>query len=187
MSDAAALGPVLETPRLRLRPLAEGDLDALAAMAADPEVMRYLTGGQTFDREDTWRQIAMFVGHWTLRGFGQWTVEERATGTIVGRVGLHYPEGWPDREVGWVVARPHWGKGFAREAAAAALDHAFGRLGWARAISLIHPDNTRSIRVAEGLGERLEGQTTVRGGPVRVYAITAREWTRLARLAGRTI
>jgi len=93
----------------------------------------------------------------------------------------------PPREVGWVLARSHWGKGFAREAAQAALDHALGRLRWPRAISLIHPDNARSIRVAEGLGERLEGETVVRGGPVRVYAITAEEWARLARVAGRTL
>jgi RimJ/RimL family protein N-acetyltransferase len=115
--------------------------------------------------------MAMFVGHWQLRGFGMWAVEERASGSFVGRVGLHFPEGWPDRELAWTLARPYWGRGFALEAAQAVLAHAFGPLGWDRVISLIDPDNIRSIRLAERLGERLEQEVMLRGYRLYLYAL----------------
>src|SRR6266480_2961349 len=101
----------LETERLLLRPIRQTDLEAYAAMCADPEVMRYLGDRAVLSREDAWRQMAMLVGHWSLRGFGSWALEERATGRFLGRAGLHYPEGWPDREVNWALARQYWGKG----------------------------------------------------------------------------
>jgi RimJ/RimL family protein N-acetyltransferase len=168
--------PELRTRRLLLRAFRESDLDPLAAMCADPEVMRYLGDGRTLDRADTWRQMAMFMGHWALRGFGMWAVEEQGTGAWVGRVGLFYPEGWPDREVGWALAREHWGRGLATEAARAVLDHVFGTLGWDRVISLIYRENARSVRVAERLGERYEGQVVVRGHPADVYVVTRDAW-----------
>ena len=105
-----------------------------------------------------------------------WAVEERGTGAFAGRVGLHYPEGWPDREVAWALARPFWGRGYALEAARATLEEAFGRLGLPRVISLIDPANTRSIRLAERLGERLDGETLVHGHRVAVYALPASVW-----------
>jgi RimJ/RimL family protein N-acetyltransferase len=162
----------LETDRLLLRPFCDADIDAYAAMCADPEVMRYMGDRGVLTREDAWRQMAMLAGHWHLRGFGMWAVEERSTGTFIGRVGLHFPDGWPDREIGWALARPHWGRGFALEAARAALTHAFEHLRWPRAISLIDPENRRSIQLAERLGEQPEGEATVRGHRVRVYAVT---------------
>jgi len=150
-------------------------------MGSDAEVMRYLgPEGAVLSREDAWRQMAMFAGHWTLRGYGTWAVEERATGSFVGRVGLHYPEGWPDRELGWALARPFWGRGLALEAARAAIAHAFGPLAWTHVISLIHPENERSIRLALRLGETLAGEVDRRGVRHQVY--------RLARLpAGRVL
>jgi RimJ/RimL family protein N-acetyltransferase len=166
----------LETARLRLRHFRAADLNPYAALCADPEVMRYVGDRSVLSREDAWRQMAMLAGHWHLRGFGMWAVEERTTGAFVGRVGLHYPEGWPDREVAWALARPFWGRGYATEAARAALGEAFGRLGWARVISLIDPANTRSVRLAERLGERLEGEATIRGHRVAVYALPRSAW-----------
>jgi RimJ/RimL family protein N-acetyltransferase len=163
----------LETERLRLRLFREDDLDAYAAMCADPEVMRYIgAGGQTLTRAETWRQIAMLLGHWQLRGYGLWAVEERATGTFVGRVGLYNPEGWPGLECGWALARGAWGKGYATEAARRALAYAFTELGRDHVISLIRPENTASIRVAERIGERLEARTTLLGSEALVYGIT---------------
>jgi RimJ/RimL family protein N-acetyltransferase len=166
----------LETARLRLRPFRDGDLHAYADLCADSEVMRYVGDRGVLSREDAWRQMAMLAGHWQLRGFGMWAVEERDTGCFVGRVGLHYPEGWPDREIAWALARPFWGRGYALEAAHAALAEAFGRLGFPRIISLIDPANVRSIRLAERIGERLEGGTTVRGHRVAVYALAKSDW-----------
>lgn len=166
----------LDTPRLRLRPFRPDDFEAYAAMCADTEVMRYVGERGVLGREDAWRQMAMLAGHWQLRGFGMWAVEERETGAFVGRVGLHYPEGWPDREVGWALARRFWGLGYATEAGRAAIEVAFGRLGWQRIISLIDPANVRSMRLAERLGERWDGEAVVRGHRVAVYALAKSDW-----------
>ncbi len=162
----------LESERLRLRMFRESDLDAYAAMCADPEVMRYIgVGGQTLTRAETWRHMAMVLGHWELRGYGLWAVEERATGTLVGRIGLYNPEGWPGLECGWALARGAWGNGYATEGARRALAFAFTELDRDHVISLIRPDNVASIRVAERIGERLERTTTLLGSEALVYGI----------------
>lgn len=166
----------LNTPRLRLRQLAQTDLDDYAALCADAEVMRYVGDRVPLSRADAWRQLAMLVGHWSLRGYGMWAVEERSSGQFVGRVGLHFPEGWPDREVGWALSRAYWGRGYAFEAAAASLRVAFEALNWPRAVSLIAPPNQRSIRVAERLGERFERNLDVRGNATALYAIEETQW-----------
>jgi RimJ/RimL family protein N-acetyltransferase len=176
-SERARMATVtLETERLRLRPFRATDIDAYASMCADPDVMRHLSlTGDPLTREDAWRQMAMFAGHWQLRGFGMWAVEERASGQLVGRIGLHYPEGWPDRELGWALRRESWGRGLAGEGARAAAGYAFGELGWTHVISLIRPGNTRSIRVAERLGALLSGSSVVRGVEHLVYRLEAWE------------
>ncbi len=166
----------LNTDRLRLRQLAQTDLDDYAAMCADPEVMRYVGDRKPLSRADSWRQLAMLIGHWALRGYGMWAVEERSTGKFIGRVGPHFPEGWPDREVGWALARNHWGRGYAFEAARAAFGVAFEVLEWPRAISLIAPLNHRSIRLAERLGEHFEQNIELRGNTTGVYAIERAQW-----------
>ena len=172
-------GTTLETERLLLRPFCADDQDAYAAMCADPDVMRYLGEGKPLSREDAWRNLAMIIGHWTLRGFGMWAVEERATGVLLGRVGLFYPDGWPGQEVGWTLAREHWGKGYGLEAATASLDHAFHTLRWQRAISLIDPDNKRSIALAERLGERFERDVEIRGRRTLLFGIERTSWRSL--------
>ena len=169
---------ILETERLLLRPFRNDDLEAYAAMHGDPEVMRFLGDGTPLSREDAWRNMAMIVGHWTLRGFGLWAVEEKSTRALVGRVGLFEPDGWPGQEVGWTLARDLWGKGYALEAASASLDHAFHTLLWPRAISLIDPGNQRSIRLAERLGERLEREVEIRGRRTLLHCIEQSTWRR---------
>jgi RimJ/RimL family protein N-acetyltransferase len=139
--------------------------------------MRYVGERGPLSREDAWRQLAMLIGHWHLRGFGMWAVEERVTGAFVGRVGLHYPEGWPDRELAWALARPFWGRGYAYEAASAALTFAFQTLSWPRVVSLIDPANIRSIRLAERLGERYHREVMIRAHPVRLYALSRADWS----------
>lgn len=163
--------PTLETARLRLRPWREDDLDGYAAMCADADVMRYIGSGSTLSRADAWRSMAMFVGHWELRGFGTWAVEERDTRTFIGRVGLHRPEGWPGLEVGWMLDRATWGRGYATEAGRASLDHAWTVLGAEHVISLIAPENAASVRVAERLGETIEGTFALDELEVLVYGV----------------
>jgi RimJ/RimL family protein N-acetyltransferase len=160
----------LETERLLLRQFREDDLDAYAEMVGDPEVMRHLGSGP-MNRAEAWRNMAMVLGHWRLRGFGMWAVEEKATGKMVGRVGCWRPEGWPGLEVGWALRRETWGNGYATEAARASLDAAFERIGERHVISMIHGDNQASIRVAKRLGMRLEGRAELFGIPVSVYGV----------------
>ncbi len=160
----------LETERLILRQFREEDLDAYAEMVGDPEVMRYLGSGP-MSRDEAWRNMAMVLGHWRLRGFGMWAVEARATGEMVGRVGCWRPEGWPGMEVGWTLRRAFWGLGYATEAGRASLAAAFDRLRQRRVVSLIHGENQASIRVARRLGMRPEGRAELFHVPVAVYAI----------------
>jgi len=161
----------LETERLSLRMWREeDDFEPYARMCADPEVMRYL-GGQTFSRMEAWRSMAYFVGHWHLRGYGHWAVEEKVSGQMIGRIGFLNPVGWPGFEIGWTLAREHWGKGYAIEGARRALEYAFTELDKDHVISLIHPENKGSIRVAERLGERVEGKAEIMGIDVLVYGI----------------
>jgi len=166
----------LETERLLLRAFRAEDFEPYAAICADPEVMRYLGEGRPLSRSDAWRQMAMILGHWRLRGYGLWAVEERATGTLVGRIGFFEPEGWPDFELGWMLGRHAWGKGYATEGARRALAYAFTELGRDHLISLIRPGNDPSIRVAERLGETLRGQTELFGHPALVYGIDRARW-----------
>ncbi|MFL6195668.1 MAG: GNAT family N-acetyltransferase [Thermoanaerobaculia bacterium] len=169
--------PTLETERLLLRMWRDSDLEEYAAICADPEVMRFLGEGKPLARADAWRQMAMIAGHWHLRGHGHWAVEERETRRLIGRIGFFRPEGWPGFELGWTLGRPFWGKGYATEGARRALDYAFTEMDRDHVISLIHPDNHASIRVAERLGEKLEGTTELFGhSGILVYGIDRAAW-----------
>ena len=166
----------LETERLLLREWREeSDFEAYAEICADEEVMRYM-GGKPFTRLEAWRHMAYIVGHWQLRGYGHWALEEKETGRMIGRLGFQHPVGWPEFELGWTLARDRWGYGFATEGAKAALEHAFTTLRRTHIISLIHPENRASIAVAKRLGETLEGETSVMGIDVEIYGITRERW-----------
>jgi RimJ/RimL family protein N-acetyltransferase len=161
----------LQTDRLVLRPFRESDLDGYAAMCANAEVMHYLGESKPLTRAEAWRSMAVVVGHWQLRGYGMWAVEERQSGEFVGRIGCWNPEGWPGLEIGWTLRREFWGRGFATEGARAAIQYAFAELHQDRIISLIRPDNLNSIRVAERVGEQLDGEAEVMGHRTLVYAL----------------
>ena len=167
----------LETERLVLRMFCEEDFEQYAGVMCDAEVTRFLGDGAPLSRELAWRQMAMILGHWQLRGYGLWAVEEKESGRLVGRVGFFNPEGWPGFELGWVLGREFWGRGFATEAARRALEFAFEVLGREHVISLIRPDNVASVRVAERLGERLEGRTELFGAEALVYGISRDVWS----------
>ena len=157
------------TERLTLRQFGPNDLDAYAAMCADAEVMRYVGDGTPMARDAAWRELAFFLGHWVLRGYGMWAVEHRASGRLIGRAGFIHPEGWPGLELGWLLAREGWGQGYATEACKAALAHARPRLGTLETISVIRPANLRSVAVAQRLGATLARQVDFMGEQVLVY------------------
>lgn len=168
--------PRLETDRLVLRMFRGADFDSYARMMADPEVTRFLGNGKPLGRLEAWRSLAAHVGHWSLRGYGMWVVEEKAGGAFVGRIGFFQPEGWPGFELGWALAREHWGRGYATEGARRALAFAFTELDREHVISLIDPENAPSIRVAERLGERVEGQVELYGKEILVFGIDRERW-----------
>ena len=166
MTEAIS-APTIQTERLTLRGLGPEDLPYLQPFFASDR-SRYVGGLVSY--EQSWRFLAAEIGHWTLRGYGRWGVDDRATGTPVGLVGLWNPEGWPEPEIGWDLWDGAEGKGFATEAARAARDYAYETLGWTTAISLVHPDNHASAAVAQRLGARRDGIFThVRFGEVHIW------------------
>jgi RimJ/RimL family protein N-acetyltransferase len=178
MFDLSAV-PVIETERLLLRGWREEDLDALAAMMADPEVARFLTSDQRpLDRPSAWRHLALLVGHWALRGYGLFAVEEKGSGAFVGRVGAWQPECWVGFELGWGLARAHWGRGYAMEAARAAGAWVFDNFGLERIVSLVHAENIRSQTLAKRLGMKVRGATFHAGMPHDVWEISRADWMR---------
>ena len=168
--------PQLETQRLILREFRESDLDAYAEMCGDPEVMRYIGTGKPLSRWESWRNMAMMLGHWQLRGYGMWAVEERSNNEMIGRIGCWQPEGWTGFEIGWTLRQAYWGRGLATEGAKAAMHYASEELQQSHVISLISPDNTASKRVAEKLGEKLQGTTELFGSEAVIYGISREDW-----------
>jgi RimJ/RimL family protein N-acetyltransferase len=144
------LGPTLETRRLVLRPPIEEDLDGWAAVMADGDAARFIGGVQP--RSAAWRSLASNAGSWALKGFGMFSLIGKEDGRWIGWCGPWQPEGWPGTEVGWTLLPHAWGKGYATEAAEAAIGWAFDALGWDEVIHCIDPANAASQGVARRLG-----------------------------------
>lgn len=163
--------PTIETNRLILRGFRNSDFEAYAKMCADPEIMKYISTGDILSREESWRSMAFMIGHWQLRKFGMWAVEEKETGQFVGRIGLFNPEGWPNIEVAWTLVKKAWGKGYATEAANCSIEWGFKNTNAQELISLIIPENTASIKVSERIGQKFREKTTLKGISVNLYSI----------------
>lgn len=149
-TTSGGLGPTIETERLILRPPIKDDFEGFCRFHNDPRSMQYLGGVQSPPM--VWRAMCACVGAWYLDGFHFFSVIEKASGAWIGRIGPLYPHQWPGREVGWGLCSSHWGKGYAREAAVAAMDYVFDGLGWETVIHVIDPQNVRSSALAKALG-----------------------------------
>jgi RimJ/RimL family protein N-acetyltransferase len=177
------IGPTIETARLILRPPIQADLGGFAAMAQEPETMRYIGG--TAAPDAAWRTMAMLTGAWTLLGYSMFSVIEKTSSRWIGRIGPWRPGGtdggWPGDEVGWSLVASAHGSGYASEGATAAIDWAFETLGWDAVIHCIDKDNAASIRLATRLGSSLH-RTGIRLPPpfsdaiVDIYGQTRAEW-----------
>jgi RimJ/RimL family protein N-acetyltransferase len=175
---------VLATKRLVLRRLDEADAAAYLALISDTEAMRFVSSGRPPTAPEAAQSISTINARYEKDGFGVLGIEHRAEARLIGRVGFWVWDrtNWTgghtwcelrDRaeiELGWALVRDTWGHGFATEAAAALRDHAFRELGFTRLISLIHPENHRSLRVAHRLGAVHEADIeTARWGPALLF------------------
>ncbi|NNC36089.1 MAG: GNAT family N-acetyltransferase [Hyphomonadaceae bacterium] len=144
----------LETERLILRPLdGNKDFEDWYKMTSDPETMRFI-GGSALNRGQSWRSMAMMIGHAMIRGYSMFAVIEKETNQFVGRVGPWFPEMWEAPEIGWGLTKSATGRGYAVEAAQACLDFVFDDLGWDNVIHCIDAENIGSIKVAERIGSK---------------------------------
>jgi RimJ/RimL family protein N-acetyltransferase len=160
--------PLIETVRLRLRAHRVEDLPECAAMWRDPEVVRFI-GGRAFTREEVWARMLRYAGMWGVMGHGFWAIEEKASGDLIGEVGVMEArrdmepsfEGEP--EVGWALVPAAHGKGYASEALGAALAWADRHVDAPKLVCIISPGNAASIRVADKFGFRERLRTTYHG------------------------
>jgi RimJ/RimL family protein N-acetyltransferase len=170
--SAAVSVPRIATSRLLLREYRLSDFDAYAEHLADASAQQHLSG--VVDRRTAWRLFMVGPGSWMLCGAGWWAVELTETREVVGTVGAFYREKAIELELGWNIYRKHWGRGFATEAAKAALEHGFTALDAPHAIALIDAPNAASIRVSRKLGMQYEGDVEHFGSPVGRYVVKRR-------------
>ena len=167
------------TPRLRLRLWRDDDLSALVALNADPRVMEHFP--ETLDRAESEAMLARIRASFAERGFGRWAVEVPGIAPCIGFVGVAVPSFeahfTPCVEIGWRLGCEHWGKGYATEAASAAIAHAFGPLGLDEIVAFTVPANARSRRVMERLGmqrspaDDFEHPNLPEGHPLRTHVL----------------
>ena len=161
--------PRLTTNRLVLREYRMSDFDAFAAHLTDPSTA--FLGAQ--DRRSAWRIFGMNMGVWLLQGAGWWAIELRESGELVGNIGAFFREGWAEMELGWNTFRPHWGRGFASEAAGEVARYAFEVRRERRVTALIVPANKASLRVAAHIGMTHESDIDFFGEPTGRYVRAA--------------
>lgn len=158
--------PTLHSQNLTLRAPREGDLDAIAAFF---QSNRSATVGGPKSRLDCWRGLCAGLGHWMLRGYGMWHIEETATGISVGSTGFIYNVGWDEPELGWHLYEGFEGRGYAYQAATAARAYGAEHFRLNGVISYIVPSNTRSLKLATRLGASFERDGVVMGIACHVY------------------
>jgi len=167
--------PVVETPRLILRGFRIEDFPSVTATWADPEVVRYVNEGRPFTEEQTWSRFLRNIALWPMLGYGYWAATEKSTGRYVGDVGFAdfkreiepSLKGVP--EVGWVLARWSHGRGYATEAARAAIAWLESALGPQRTVCIISDENRASLRVAQKVGYREFARSEYRGAPIVMF------------------
>ena len=146
------------------------DVDPFLAFYRDPQSAAVY--GEVVTRSDVWRRVALVIGHWHLRGFGPWALEDKATSKFAGYCGLWFPEGWGDVEVGYGISPEFRGRGYAAEGARCVRDYGYRESGFERLVSYIEPENKASLRVAEKLGAAPDGEFLLKDKVHIVYLHT---------------
>lgn len=161
----------LETERLFLRPFRESDWKDLHKFYSDEACTKY-TVGRIFTEGESWRAMAAMIGHWQLRKYGAYALEEKTTHSLLGFAGLDFPNDWPEPEIKWGLIREFWGQGYASEAVRAVKKMWIEHLPDLSLISLIHPDNKNSINLAKAVGAYFEKEYEFRGDTWSIYRHT---------------
>ncbi|MEM8697300.1 MAG: GNAT family N-acetyltransferase [Pseudomonadota bacterium] len=142
--------PQIETDRLLLRAPCADDFSVYRGFYADADASS--SYGGPLDPGMAWRRLAADLGHWELRGFGMWSVVERASGDMVGGCGLVWPESWPRHELTWWIVSAARRSGFAFEASRAIVGFAYRQWKWPQVETHMDDDNDAARRLAEKLG-----------------------------------
>ena len=168
------LMPAIETERLLLRMLGPEDLDELARLFRDPQVMRYVGDGQPVSREEAERALNSIIRHWQTHGFGRWAAVDKQTREFIGFGGLRSLFG--TAEVVYHLATAHWGKGLATELARASLRFGFEEHQFERIVAIAKPLNSASIHVMEKIGMHYEKHASYYEIDVVQYSISREEF-----------
>jgi RimJ/RimL family protein N-acetyltransferase len=162
---------LLETERLLMRPIADDDFEAVAALYGDPDVMRYIGLLGPLTPEQTRERVAFMVDHWRKHGFGMWSLRLKDGGAFVGRCGMRYLDNTTEIELGYTLAKAFWGQGYATEASRAVVHHAFDVLKLGRLVAIADPANTASVNVMKKLGMTFERVGHFYGSECVLYAL----------------
>ncbi|MBI3651930.1 MAG: GNAT family N-acetyltransferase [Acidobacteria bacterium] len=168
--------PEIETARLRLRPCRPDDIDELARIRANPEVMKYIGDGRPQSRGEVKEVIREIHQHWRVHHFGRWAVAQQQDDTIIGLCGLSYLEDTSEVELGYTLAQPYWHQGFATEVAAAALRYGFAEVQLERIVAVAYPENLASLRVLEKIGMRFVKMANYYDSEVAYHEISRQEF-----------
>ena len=172
--EVRARSPLIETDRLRLRLFQPQDLDELASMFSDAQVMRYVADGKPAGRDVAQKALTSVIDHWRRHGFGRWAAEDKATRQFVGFGGLRSLFGMP--EVVYHLATAYWGKGLATELGRASLRYGFEEHRFEKIVAIAKPENAASIRVMEKLGMHFEMKTSYYDIDVVQYMLAREEY-----------
>jgi len=158
----------IETERLSLRQFLDEDLEDIHAYYSDKKATKF-TFGRPLTKAESWRAMASMIGHWQLRGYGPYAIENKTNKKIIGIAGYWYPNDWPEPEIKWALIPRYWGKGYAKEAALAIQKTAIKYIPEISLISFIHSDNAASIKLAHSINAVVEKQVEFRGGNWHIY------------------
>jgi ribosomal-protein-alanine N-acetyltransferase len=156
-----------------MRPVQSSDLDALAAIWADPEVTRFLPSrGVPTPKEGAEKSLASFIEHWEKRGYGIWAIVENASSEMIGYCGLRYLGELNEVEVLYGLAKAYWERRITTQAVKASISYGFNVANLDRIIAMALPDNQASRRVIENVGLQYEKQVHMFNLDVFYYSIT---------------
>jgi len=165
----------IETARLKLRRFTPNDLNDLCEIRADPDVMRYIGLGKPESIEQVQAALNKILTHWEQHGFGRWAGIDKESDKLIGWSGLSYLDNTEDVEIGYGIAKSHWGKGLTSEAAAAVIKWGFEDLGLDHIVAIAWPDNVASRRVMDRVGMKYVKVANYYHADVVYYAIRREE------------